>query len=233
MSVIHHPNLVADGLVVYFDAANRASHPGTGTTWTDLVGGYIGTLKNIGGEPSGPNFNSDNGGSIAFDGTNDYVQTSAPSPDGTGGFTIEFWAKFDDANNTDCMFSNYMTNHCQLVIQSNEDFHVMLGNSVAFDLPTSIVIDRWYCVSLSRIGSTLKAYVDAVQIANVSNSTDLGTSGDSYFGIQACAGGIPPPCWSWDHAFDGELAIMRWYNRGLTDAEVLQNYDAMRYRFNL
>jgi hypothetical protein len=62
------PNIVTDGLVLYLDAANQKSYPGTGTTWNDLSGnGNNGTLVN------GPTFNSDNNGSIVFDGVDDYV----------------------------------------------------------------------------------------------------------------------------------------------------------------
>ena len=184
---------------------------------------YNGTLYNF----EAGFFDSANGGILAFDGTDSYVRTPAPSPDGTGGFAIEFWAKFDDANNTDCMFANYTIDKCQIVIQGSEDMHVMLGGSVIADVSTGIVVDRWYCISLSRIGSTLKGYIDGVEIFSVSDSTDLATSGDSYFGMQH-AGGDPG---SFYHPFDGEMAIMRWYNRGLTDAEVSQNYNATKGRF--
>jgi len=70
MSVRGGPDIVENGLVLYLDAANRRSYPGSGTTWFDLSGnGNNGTLTN------GPTFDSANGGSISFDGVNDYVTT--------------------------------------------------------------------------------------------------------------------------------------------------------------
>ena len=55
-------------LKLWLDASNPLSYPGTGTTWYDLSGnGNNGTLVN------GPTFNSGNGGSIVFDGVNDYT----------------------------------------------------------------------------------------------------------------------------------------------------------------
>ena len=63
------PPIVTDGLVLYLDAANTKSYPTTGTTWNDLLGAISGgTLIN------GPTFNSANGGSIVFDGVDDYFQ---------------------------------------------------------------------------------------------------------------------------------------------------------------
>ena len=71
MGVAYNPNIVTDGLVLCLDAANKRSYPGTGTTWTDRsANGNNGTLTN------GPTFDSANGGSIVFDGTNDYVTTT-------------------------------------------------------------------------------------------------------------------------------------------------------------
>jgi hypothetical protein len=61
------PNIVTDGLVLYLDAANVKSYPGSGTVWNEMVRNNNGTLTN------GPTFNSANGGSIVFDGVDDYV----------------------------------------------------------------------------------------------------------------------------------------------------------------
>ena len=68
MSVIHHPNVVSDGLVACWDAGNRASYPGTGTSWTALGAGSAGTLVNT------PSFVDGKMGYITFDGTDDYAQ---------------------------------------------------------------------------------------------------------------------------------------------------------------
>jgi hypothetical protein len=59
--------IVTNGLVLCLDAADRTSYLGSGTTWFDLAGSNNGTLTN------GPTFNSTNGGSIVFDGVDDYA----------------------------------------------------------------------------------------------------------------------------------------------------------------
>jgi hypothetical protein len=69
MAVSYSPNISKDGLVLCLDAANKASYPGSGTVWRDLAGSNNGTLTND------PTFNSDNGGSIVFDGVDDYITT--------------------------------------------------------------------------------------------------------------------------------------------------------------
>lgn len=46
MSLAHSPSIVTNGLVLYLDAANNRSYPGSGNTWFDLSGnGYNFTLS--------------------------------------------------------------------------------------------------------------------------------------------------------------------------------------------
>ena len=74
MALSHSPSIVTDGLVLCLDAGNPKSYPGSGTTWTDLSGnGNNGTLVN------GVGYDSDNGGSLSFDGVNDYVTLGTPA----------------------------------------------------------------------------------------------------------------------------------------------------------
>ena len=71
MALVRGPRIVRNGLVLQLDAAQRTSYSGSGTAWNDLSGnGNNGTLTNS------PTFSSANGGSIVFDGVNDYAQTS-------------------------------------------------------------------------------------------------------------------------------------------------------------
>ena len=68
MAFNYSPKIVTDGLVLYLDAANSKSYVSGSTTWNDISrSGINGTLVN------GPTFTGSNGGSIVFDGVNDYV----------------------------------------------------------------------------------------------------------------------------------------------------------------
>ena len=81
-------DVVTDGLVLYLDAGNDISYPGSGTLWRDLSGySNNGTLVN------GVTFNTDGGGSLTLDGTDDYVvlgTTRVCPPE----ITISMWIKF-------------------------------------------------------------------------------------------------------------------------------------------
>ena len=84
MGIFRGPNIVRSGLVLALDAADKNSYPGTGTTWKDLSGNsYNGTLTN------GPTFNSNNRGSIVFDGVDDQIDLG--NLDIVGGATAATW----------------------------------------------------------------------------------------------------------------------------------------------
>ena len=87
MAFNYSPKIVTDGLVLYLDAANRYSYPGSGTTWSDISrGGNNGTLVN------GPTFSTDGGGSIITDGIDDgiFINTFPNIPVKNSSFTVVF-----------------------------------------------------------------------------------------------------------------------------------------------
>jgi len=67
-----YEGIVTDGLVLNLDAGFTPSYPKNGTTWYDVSG-----ESNNGVLINGPTFDSGNGGSIVFDGTNDYAEVTA------------------------------------------------------------------------------------------------------------------------------------------------------------
>lgn len=83
------PSIVRDGLILYLDAGNPASYISGSTMWRDMIGTNNGTLTN------GPTFDTGSGGSIVFDGTNDYTEIAGNtfnySPGTTGELSLELW----------------------------------------------------------------------------------------------------------------------------------------------
>ena len=73
MGAYSGPEINESGLILCLDAGNTKSYPGSGTTWTDISrNGNDGTLINM----DSANLDSANGGSLTFDGTNEYVTLS-------------------------------------------------------------------------------------------------------------------------------------------------------------
>jgi hypothetical protein len=106
MSIGYGPKLITDGLVLCLDAADSLSYPGSGTTWTDLSGN-----SNNGVFVNGPTYDSSNGGSIVFDGSNDYIELTTRNTNlefqPTQAFSVFCWVyNLADGTSSGAIISN-------------------------------------------------------------------------------------------------------------------------------
>jgi hypothetical protein len=81
------PDIIQTNLIRNYNLQNLASYPGSGTTWTDLMGsGYNATLNN------GPTYTSGTPNYLLFDGSNDQATANdAGMPTGASNRTIGAW----------------------------------------------------------------------------------------------------------------------------------------------
>jgi len=94
--------IIPSNLVLNLDAGNPSSYPTTGTTWYDLSGsGHTTTLIN------GPTYSSSNGGSIVFDGVNDYANVLRTGLTFGSNFTWNMWFKTDKTTDNQRIFANW------------------------------------------------------------------------------------------------------------------------------
>jgi hypothetical protein len=237
MSVSGGPDIVEDGLVLILDAANTESYPGSGTVWTDLSGnGNNGTLTN------GPIFSSINGGSIVFDGVNDFVQIPYSTYWNTNvfgtatNFTMECWYKPDLFKNWDTLIEKsespgwYSRPEGASIWTNDSNIQGVFASGVDSNPAGSVVILsyattalRWYHIAFTGDGTTLRLYVDGIQRATGSVSSRT---------VAVYNGNIGPRLGR--RAFmDGQMALVILYTRGITASEVQQNYNATKGRFGL
>jgi hypothetical protein len=87
-------DIVKDGLVLWLDANDKTSYPGTGTTWYDLSrNNNHFTLYN------GVGYSSNNGGYLTFDGTNDYARSiNTINFTSYDGLVVELIAKMNNSS---------------------------------------------------------------------------------------------------------------------------------------
>ncbi len=86
----------------------------------------------------------------------------------------------------------------------------------------AMALDTWHHTCAVWDYDTSKLY----QYTNMTKTTATGTQGNS-----ASGGYVEIGKESDDRQFTGGIGVMRIYNRGLTDAEVEQNYNAVKSRF--
>ena len=226
MATNYNPAIVIDGLVLCLDAANTKSYPGSGTTWTDVSGeGHDGTLIN------GPTFSSDYGGNIVFDGSNDSVTGVHNSElnlrndmtvecwfrrTGSRGDWVRIMGKGDSTNRTYGLW--YHVNSNYFLYQRYGP-----GSSMNILFTKSVVLNEWYHIVGTSSGSTHTLYVNGVNSGTVSNSSTFHSSSDPY---KVGYGNI-------HSTHIGNVSNCKIYNRGLSEAEVKQNYNAHKGRFGL
>jgi hypothetical protein len=224
MSAIGGPNVIDDGLVLALDAGNHISYPGSGTVWTDLSGrGNNGTLTN------GPTYNSENGGSLVFDGSDDYVLTSTNTAFGTGNFTIDIWFKPNGSQSTNssllCIASGLASTNWQIDFSSNI-LRFFVDNTPTLVTSTYTVSDTWANVTVVRESTStngLKIYINGELNIQGTVANNFSQVVGYRIGINR---GLSVP-------FRGNIAITRVYNIPFTQSDVLQNYNATKGRFGL
>jgi hypothetical protein len=225
MAFNYSPKIVTDGLVLYLDAANQYSYVSGSTSWNDVSrGGNNGTLIN------GPTYSSANGGSIVFDGTNDYVNTSFIP---TNIFSISIWFRNDttyDIHNRG-LLSTYKTNIYNGFYLatagpttpypvSPAGLNIWVNGNSRVGIP-GFITGQWYNVCITSNGTQILVYVNSNLTTTVNSATthqDVLRIGSSRFDA---------------NYWQGPIALTKTYNRVLTATEVLQNYNATKTRFGL
>ena len=97
--------VIPSNLVLNLDAGDPSSYPTTGTTWNDLSGANrTATLIN------GPTYSSSNGGSIVFDGVDDYANILRTGLTFGSNFTWNMWFKTDKTTGNQRIFANWTSN---------------------------------------------------------------------------------------------------------------------------
>jgi hypothetical protein len=229
-------NIVKDGLVLYLDAANSKSYVSGSTTWNDMSrNGYTGTLV------SGSGYSSTNGGSIVFDGVNDYVSIPYSSALGLSSQgSLSVWCypttlsqnlyaglvgmTLNGVSNGQSYYLHWRkaSNLIQAGIQNNGVY-----NLISYSLPVTI---SWYNIVFTWNGSFLNLYQNGTSMTTpitqtisaqlLNRQVDIG---GNMFGADGTNQG----------GFTGYIPQTQIYNRALSAQEIIQNYNATRTRFNL
>ena len=232
MSFRFSPSIVQSGLVLYLDAANTRSYPRSGTTWTDLSrSDYTGTLIN------GPTFDSTNGGSILFDGSNDLVEITNSTS--LTSFTISMWFKMTGPGSTGGA-SNTIYNSLfginsglrRILVSTSANtgtegvILVQMGGSNYFSSSsTATVTNRWNNVVYTWQANTAIIYINGIAETPQTNSSVTFPAANLFLGAYS------NPVVA--YAMKGNIAQTSIYNRVLSATEILQNYNTIKTRFGL
>jgi len=214
--------VVQDGLVLNLDAGASTSYPGSGTSWTDLSGnGNNGTLVN------GVGYDSDNGGSLTFDGVNDYISGSIST---LANWSISLWHLSKDIT-SQVVFYPFSCNTGSsksglgfggtYALETINRWYFYDGTTIFSNSNTSITTNVWYNLVVTKNSTTYNLYTN-------------GSFSYSFSGVEISytnynIGRRTDDVWY----SKGDNAQASIYNRALTASEISQNFNALRGRFGI
>jgi|688.fasta_scaffold215352_1 hypothetical protein len=221
--------IVINGLILYYDVGNPRSYPGSGTTLTDLsVNKFNGTLTN------GVAYDSSDGGSLVYDGVNDYVTANSElDPIAYGLFaninsswTVSSWFSPDITNTNLGIIAGKgtsLTNGTFLLYAEGSNLRARLRGGTILDITTSLTASM-HEAAITWDGTTAKAYYDGAYIADI----NIGSAAKNL--ISFTIGEINDISTS---RYKGKVSQTKVYNRALSSTEVQQNYDAIKHRYGI
>lgn len=231
--------IVTDNLIYMIDPANQLSYiSGSSVTFNRALDASKLDYPNSGSLTNGVAFNSSGSGCFVFDGSDDYIElgsidSSNPlSLYGQNEFSIDMWLapefegddyqrildKSDAGSGTNgwSIFQRPASKYTYLYIDAT-------GVSTYQDNGASSGIWRNYL--WTRKGTTTKLYVNGslVDTEYVTKSVPSDTTGMRIG--------------SWNHStgreYNGKMGCIKVYNKQLSEAEVLKNYNALKTRYEL
>lgn len=220
--------LLTDGLVLYLNAGLILSYPKSGDIWYDLSGkGNNGTLTN------GLTFDNNNGGSIVFNGVDDFITTGQQLDpiarglfaDSTSFWSVSSWFLPDTTNVNIGVITGKSgdtgTNTTYAVWQEGTALKVRLRGGDILYITTSLS-SVWNEVIITWDGSVGRAYLNGQFI----NTISIGTANKqtNNFVIGATNNGAI-------NRYKGNIKDTKIYNRCLSNTDIFKNYAASLYSF--
>jgi hypothetical protein len=242
-AVIRFPSLgepiVTSGLVLYLDAGNPASYPGSGTTWFDLSGnGNTGTLVN------GVGYSGDNLGSLVFDGVNDRVTTSL-NLNPFDIFSVNVWVYAPTTGQEEFILGTASGNGTERGFYISfysfpnygNDIRLACWNGGSFPHPYSVstsanIFNRggWNYIYYEFNGKTLNSTHKIIVNNNYTQTITVQRNFSTHDNNLNIGGVVGTFSVGYGEIRTSNVSI---YNRALTAQEIQQNFNALRNRFGI
>lgn len=233
MSSAAGPDINTDGLVLYLDAANALSYPGSGTVWNDLSGNNNHfTLFN------GVTFSNS---TFVFDGVNDYARsTSAINLSGTTVVTVEVVFRVPTVTTNVMVFehtANWNTFGGAFGAYTNSNGDVASSPTTDNDIHTNSASGRvdFSANNLTRFGNFVFTYRSSTATVGFENANSLSTFNVSVAGVAGYANDFLYIGSRGGSGAFGQMTLVSFkvYNRQLSNTEIVQNLNATRSRFGI
>ncbi len=202
-------DFVTDGLILHLDAGNSNSYPGSGSTWFDLSG------NNNHATINGPTFSNSQIKHFVLDGSNDDIASMNLSS--YTNLTIEVWY-YDNRTPGQYDLLTYNGNSGSYTFTNNNFRTDGNGMGAANFNGASQISNQWVRF----------VYVKNSKVFINDTPTNKSSGSDNAYGQLKIGDARSDVGQHWD----GKIALVRVYNRGLTDQEISKNYDGFNAVIN-
>lgn len=214
MGLQYSPRIVTNGLILSLDAADKNSYPGTGTTWYNAISSPNATL------PSTSTF-ANNTMNYANNNSNIGALSSAGAYDNT----MEVWFYVPSGGSYAGCCETIFGTYWFRTFLIGQYLYTMIGfyngSTYEYQHPAyAISYDAWHCAVGMRRDGRYIIWLDGVELYN----SNYGGSYPLYDAVGDWY--ISDP----DHS-NIKITSAKVYNRGLSDQELLQNYNTQKTRF--
>jgi hypothetical protein len=255
MAFSRGPNIITDGLALYYDAANLNSYVAPSNVVFDLS-----KNKNNGTLINDVGFTSDNLGSFEFDGVDSRIHMGdvLSTYGNFDSYTANFWIKLNSLTSNNALLGNALgsttVGNISIFSDSIDDtvrvrIVVWVTNSTGGNTAVSLYpgpygssyVDinlqeeywtKWRYITI-RFDSEIEVdtarryriFIDGESKATTIRNTDLNNSINTSRRIGVRGTTTNP--------FDGNISLIQIYNRPLSNNEIEQNYNATKSRYGL
>jgi len=232
MSIYGGPDIVTDGLILDMDFGSSKCYPGSGTACTDI------STSNLSGElvNSPPYTISTNNKFFSFNGTTNSRLIRIPNSTilDTQTPSVEVWIKTNATTQSGFWFEKGIVNSQYSLfqeggnIQWRQNFGTFNQLTTATIAGAGVNTTSWFQVVGTYISGTRRLYVNGILKNSDSQTGTIATNaGGMSIGVYGGYAGAR------DYYYNGDIAIVRVYNKSLSASEILFNYNALKGRFGL
>lgn len=183
--------------------------------WVDLTGNTSWTVNN---SPW------DTAGTVTFNGTNGFMNSANNTVFNVQTPTVEAWVKPATLNQNGFFFEKGTVNTQYSLFQEGTNIVWRQASWSQYTASSNMTVNAWNHVVGTYTSGTRVTYVNGTAVTSDSQSGVLNTNaGGQYIGSYNSGG----------YYYNGQIGMVKVYNRVLTATEVQRNYQAGRSRFGL
>lgn len=213
--------VVTNGAILYLDAGNKTSYPGSGSIWTDLSGN-----NNSASLANTPTFNSANQGYLEFNGTNQSGTTANTTTLTQGTFLMWIYSTQNQDQYDGLLFARDTQATGMNFQSSNQLAYHWNSGEFTWNSGLNVPNNEWCMVAVSVSPTNAVAYLCKQSgTTTATNTATHGTAANNKFVIANDTFG--------SRYFTGNIGIVLAYNRALSAGEISQNFNATKLRYGI